>query len=670
MEDVPPPGTCVIRELTGQLVFPAFVAPVHFVGIELQSHDSASSDMETFTGPYEQFRFSSVRGGSYTLHITMAGMDVINQFIQLNPDSCSPSPGAHLVIPIHGSPALKPSPIAEDTVSIETLMAKVPSRTVNAFEKTFDKEAKADPQQISSSLQDILKTAPDYYDANLELGLEYQKEDQRENSTRMLTHALDVNSGSMLARAALGQYRFETGDFQEAADLLSEAVRLGNTSPDVYFMLGTSYYKLGQLDLAEASLRRALDIDEGIGKAHLQLYNVYMKSQLPKKALAEAETYLKEYPDAQDRDYVQSMVDKAAPAVTPTPESSRPKPAACQDSSGNCAANVEGKSVFPMLAALTQAPHQNASPDLQAVVRRATEYVTRYEADLGNLIGTEDYVQTSTWPHELASADRRSALGSISTPNAGTSQRTAPPFDPLTGLTGRTMQRRTAADFLIIKVGPEWGALREVHVVDGKHVDMDPTTFETAFDDSPASNFKRFNSMKAESTRYNIGDVLRESNLPTFALQVLRREEAGRFSFQMDGVEKIDGIQTWKVHFTENTGPTLVTTRKGEELFSNGILWIDPNDGRVLRTEFKVDNNLSKPRVESQMTVSYAPGKGVGILVPSVMLERYQTEADPRIGWENVIECRAQYSNFRRFQTDVKFEFEVEPKPASKQKPF
>jgi hypothetical protein len=33
--------------------------------------------------------------------------------------------------------------------------------------------------------------------------------------------------------------------------------------------------------------------------------------------------------------------------------------------------------------------------DLDTVVARATSYVAQYEADLGNLIGTEQYVQNS-----------------------------------------------------------------------------------------------------------------------------------------------------------------------------------------------------------------------------------------------------------------------------------
>src|SRR5262245_58402723 len=40
---------------------------------------------------------------------------------------------------------------------------------------------------------------------------------------------------------------------------------------------------------------------------------------------------------------------------------------------------------------------QQNAPDLDTVITRATDYVSRYEAELGNLIGAEEYVQTSVW---------------------------------------------------------------------------------------------------------------------------------------------------------------------------------------------------------------------------------------------------------------------------------
>jgi hypothetical protein len=272
-----------------------------------------------------------------------------------------------------------------------------------------------------------------------------------------------------------------------------------------------------------------------------------------------------------------------------------------------------------MLAASSQ---PQSSPELISVLQRATEYVTQYEAELGNLIGSEEYVQNAVW---IAPTTR-----------GGTT-------------VAKRMQRRVSSDFLMIQVGPEWAALRKVNRVDGSKVKETEPAFEDAFDNSPEANTKRLEAMKTESTRHNIGDIIREINLPTVALKVLREGEVSRFAFERAGSSKIEGIQTWALRFHELTSPTLVIGANGQFLYSNGTLWIEPETGRVLRTEFNVENRFVPSRVKARVVVTYAAGKDMKVFVPSLMNEHYESEF-------NTIDCQAFYSNFRPFEVDVKFE--------------
>jgi hypothetical protein len=269
---------------------------------------------------------------------------------------------------------------------------------------------------------------------------------------------------------------------------------------------------------------------------------------------------------------------------------------------------------------------QQNSTDLDAVIGRASEYVSQYEADLGNLIGGEEYVQTSVW-YDNSNPPR----------------------------VAKRMQRRTTSDFLIIQVGEEWAALRKVNRVDGLKVKETAPAFDAAFDNSPETNAKLLQNMKHDSTEYNLGDVLREINLPTFALRVLRKSEVARFSFERTGTAKIDGIQTWKIRFRESPGRSLVQGGKGEPLYSTGTLWIEPESGRVLQTEFIVENPYAQTKVKGDIQVTYGTGKNVKILVPTMMIEHYDSRY-------NNVDCRADYSNFRPFEVDVKFEISP-PKP-------
>ena len=155
--------------------------------------------------------------------------------------------------------------------------------------------------------------------------------------------------------------------------------------------------------------------------------------------------------------------------------------------------------------------------------------------------------------------------------------------------------------------------------------------------------------MKRESTENNIGDIRREMNLPTFALKVLRKSEVNRFYFERSGSKKIDGIQTWVVRFREQSGRSLVVGANGETLYSKGTLWIEPETGRVLQTELELENRYLKVPLKGTILVTYGTAKKVEILVPTFMSEHYESEF-------NTVDCRADYSNFRPFEVDVKFE--------------
>jgi hypothetical protein len=279
--------------------------------------------------------------------------------------------------------------------------------------------------------------------------------------------------------------------------------------------------------------------------------------------------------------------------------------------------------LIAMFGALSALSQQNAS-DLDTVVQRATQYVTQYEEELGNLIGSEEYVQNAVWFNNNAGGRGYAQVG-------------------------KRMQRRTSSDFLIIQVGPEWAALRKVNRLDGSKMKETEQAFEDAFDNSAAANARRLQDMKAESTLHNIGDVQRDINLPTFALKVLRKSHVQRFSFEKAGENRIEGIRTWAVRFRELRGPSLVVGGKGETLYSNGTFWIEPETGRVVKTEFMVENPFAQYKVKGRTVVTYTEGKKVKMLVPETMVEHYEAEY-------NTIDCTAFYTNFRPFEVEVKFE--------------
>jgi hypothetical protein len=262
------------------------------------------------------------------------------------------------------------------------------------------------------------------------------------------------------------------------------------------------------------------------------------------------------------------------------------------------------------------APAQDQARALPAILGRAAEYVAEYEdRQLGNVLTAETYLQTVTY------------------------------YSGRAGVIGGRESRRLESDFLIVLVGDDRMGIRQVNRVDGVAVKNSGASLEALTDDSPAGVRSRIAALKEQSTRYNIGPVLRQINLPTFALKVLRREEAVRFSFVQRGTSRINGIQGVEIRFQELRSPTLVNGIRGESLPSSGAVWIEPATGRVLKTEFAVENPYAKAK--GRITVTYSVNKTLGILVPDEMAERYETD-------DAVVNCTASYSRFRSFNVDLK----------------
>jgi len=254
---------------------------------------------------------------------------------------------------------------------------------------------------------------------------------------------------------------------------------------------------------------------------------------------------------------------------------------------------------------------------ISAVLDRAIEYVARYEdKELGNLLVAETYLQTAVTYYE----------------NQGLVD---------------TKRQRLQSDFLMLAVGQERVGLRLVNRLNGKPLQETQKSFEALLSNSSLGVMDQIAAIRQESSRFNIGPVKREINVPTYALKVTRKTEAPRFSFAKREDKKVSGVDTWEIRFQEERAPTLMHGLNGESLLSSGSLWIEPKSGRILKTEIRVENPYSNPPAKAEITVTYKASASLGMLVPSEMEERYTTKF-------TTVTAVAEYSDYRLFRVDLK----------------
>ena len=191
----------------------------------------------------------------------------------------------------------------------------------------------------------------------------------------------------------------------------------------------------------------------------------------------------------------------------------------------------------------------------------------------------------------------------------------------------------------------EWVAFRQVQSVDGAPPsDIAPSIIETLADTSTPL-VARVGRLVAASARYNLGDIARTINTPTFAPIVLRPAHAKRLRFTRDRDAVVDGVVTAVVRFDETGRPTIVQGRGGRDVPMRGRLWLSPSTGQVIRSSLDMADRRSG--LTGKIEVEYALDANLGLHVPSVMRERYEHRG-------HTVTTEAVYRNYRRFTTSAR----------------
>ena len=308
-------------------------------------------------------------------------------------------------------------------------------------------------------------------------------------------------------------------------------------------------------------------------------------------------------------------------------------------------------SVFlPIAHARAQAPP--AAPTLGAVIERMGEYVAAYGEKSALIVAREVYSQQVT-------SDTRSSK-----------------------------TRKLTADFAIVKAGGNagWIGFRDVIEVDGQRIVDRQDRLLTLLSD-PQADTDAATRICDESARFNVGPVSRNFNVPTTVLFFFHPARLPRFQFTKKGTTTIDGVATWEIEFKEVGRPTLIMTRRGEDVPAEGAVWVVPSEGTIVRTQVRLKGFANAQamrtlagktelvRVDSRadIEVDYRRDAGTGLWLPSRMSERYEgpmgwtREAAPigttgNVTFANAVTpvagsatTVATYSDFRQFQTSAKY---------------
>jgi hypothetical protein len=275
------------------------------------------------------------------------------------------------------------------------------------------------------------------------------------------------------------------------------------------------------------------------------------------------------------------------------------------------------------------------APSVESVLARAGEYVAQSRQDLAALVAEEYSVQIQ----------RNYGVQSGDLPGLGESS-------------GHT--RRSLRSELVLLATPGrnvWHTYRHTFALNERPVDDQKDRLRRIFSGPPAAAVAEATRLSNENARFNLGAIRRNMNLPTLALEFLAATSQPGFSFTKKGEKKVDGVPAWVIAFVEVRRPSLISTPDGRSLPVRGEIWVDPANGRVMKTQVTLDSldafkemkerpqdYSAFPRVAIETT--FRLDRGLNAWVPAEMKEFYDRGVE-------VVTCTVTYTNYSRLEIDL-----------------
>jgi len=213
-------------------------------------------------------------------------------------------------------------------VDLKQLRAKIPGKAVDEFEKALKESSKGNRGKAVDGFQRAIKLAPDFYEAHHSLALQLIALEKYDDAETALTKARDLSPKAAEPLINLGTLYYQRGQSQsdaghseeadvtynKAADFLEEAIRRNPLSASAHGYLGATLYKLAEYEMAEASLKRSLELDANQENPRLMLVNVYTKVARYSDALEQINMFLSKNPKAPQRpslENIKQQIEKA-----------------------------------------------------------------------------------------------------------------------------------------------------------------------------------------------------------------------------------------------------------------------------------------------------------------------------------------------------------------------
>jgi tetratricopeptide (TPR) repeat protein len=175
---------------------------------------------------------------------------------------------------------------------------RFPKKTLKEFDKGAELEKQGKVDDAIGHYEEAIAYSPDFSPAHNHLGSAYLSQQKFSEAQNQFEAAIRANQNDADAHFNLANVLLLMKRYDEATLEIEEGFKRQPVCAFGQFLRGSLYSHTARPELAEKSLRAALDLDPKMSQAYLQLVNLYLQQKRAPEAIAELEAYLKTFPDS------------------------------------------------------------------------------------------------------------------------------------------------------------------------------------------------------------------------------------------------------------------------------------------------------------------------------------------------------------------------------------
>lgn len=261
-------NNAVIR---GRVTLPSGFGAEGYARITLKTAQSILSTL--YTNGSGEFQLRNLSEGVYFVEAEMprSNFETVTRRVEL---------GRGLMVDLVLELKEKKDPVLDRSVKVVSaaeLRQAVPAAAKKEYELGLKFVSKGSYQQAATHFQEAIAIYPEYLAARNDLGAQYLKLKQLDEAQKHFEIVLTNDPKNFNAKFNMGLVQVERRNYTEALSLLNQAIAIDSTRPVARLWIGIAKLEMGDVEVAEAELTRALIMGgEECVAAHYHLARIYM----------------------------------------------------------------------------------------------------------------------------------------------------------------------------------------------------------------------------------------------------------------------------------------------------------------------------------------------------------------------------------------------------------